>query len=333
MSELSTEEKPLLSDLISVVVCTRNRAAKLPQCLSTLLAMNAADGFRWELVCVDNNSTDQTKQVIEEFASSSRIPIRYVFERVQTISSARNAGLRQALGDIIVFTDDDCLVDRNWLGTIWKEFRADALLAMLSGRVELQDQNDLPICIRSFKERITVDPTNVFSVIGTSNMAFKRDVIESIGGFDPDFGAGTPLLGSEDSDFVYRALKAGFKATYSPDVLVLHDHGRRSGLDRRKIEGAYVISRGAFYLKHMLKGDPQITRLAYWESTKFAKQVLFKSNAGESRWDAARLLGYLLKGFFLYLLVCIRRIGGASTSNQKLDRPTLKSGRPAVPSS
>jgi len=329
MNEPSINEKPLSRDSISVVVCTYKRADKLPHCLNKLLAMNGADGLRWEIVCVDSNTTSESRQIIEEFARSSPIPIRYVFEPDPRLSLARNAGLRHASGDILAFTDDDCLVDPNWLVTIWKEFRADDSLAILAGRLELHNPDDLPICIRTFRDRIPIGPTSFFSLSGTSNMAFRRRVVDAIGGFDPEFGPGASLLAAEDSDFVYRALKVGLTAIYSPDVLIFHDHGRRTMAERRKVERAYVISRGAFYLKHILTWDSQVMRLAYWESNRLAKQVLLKPDPEEARVDAARLLGYLLKGAFLYLWVQTRRVAGGSSSNHELDLP-VKSGRPAV---
>jgi glycosyltransferase involved in cell wall biosynthesis len=261
-----------VDNLVSVVVCTYNRAAKLEKCLDALLAMNEPDGIRWEVVCVDS-STDGTKLIVEEFARHSRIPIRYVFESDLRLSCARNAGLRHALGDILAFTDDDCLVDPNWLVNIWKAFDEDASLAMLGGRLELRNNDDLPISVRLCKERVTLGLANFLNLIGTSNMAFRRRVISRVGMFDPEFGPGSSLLGAEDSDFVYRGLKAGFKTIYDPDVLAFHDHGRRTELDRIKTERGYIIARGALYLKNILQGDRQAMRLAFWESVPLVKQV------------------------------------------------------------
>src|SRR5215469_1728850 len=169
MSGMHQEGESRSSGLISVVLCTYNRAAKLRQCLNALLAMNATDD-RWELICVDNNSTDETKQIIEEFAQSSATPIRYVFEPTQGLACARNAGLRQASGNILALTDDDCLVDPNWLNAISKEFREDSSLAILGGRVELRSRDDLPIGIRTSRERLAIGMTNVFGLIGAGNM-------------------------------------------------------------------------------------------------------------------------------------------------------------------
>jgi len=294
---------------VSVVVCTYNRAARLEKCLDALLAMNEPDDLRWEVVCVDS-STDETKLIVEEFARHSRIPIRYVFESDLRLSCARNTGLRHAVGNILAFTDDDCLVDRSWLVNIWRAFNEDASLAMLGGRLELRNHDDLPISVRPFKERVVLGLTNFFNYIGTSNMAFRRRVISRVGMFDPEFGPGSSLLAAEDSDFVYRGLKAGFKSIYDPDVLAFHDHGRRTELERTETQRAYITARGAFYLKNILQGDPQAMRLALWESVPLVKQVFRRLAARRAPGDEARFLGYLMKGAYLYLRVRTRRAMG-----------------------
>jgi glycosyltransferase involved in cell wall biosynthesis len=267
--------------------------------------MHATDG-PWELICVDNNSTDETRHIIEEVAQSSAIPVKYVFERTPGLACARNSGLRNARGDILALTDDDCLVDPNWLVAIANEFREDASLAILGGRVELRNRDDLPVGIRTSKERAVIGLTNVFTSIGAGNMAFRRSVMATIGMFDPDFGAGSSLYAAEDADFVFRGLKVGLRAMYSPDILVLHDHGRQTEKERAKMEKAYVTARGAFYMKHMIRGDPQAMRLAVWEVRSLVKQILRTLIAHKRQGDDARILGYLLKGARLYVRVRVR---------------------------
>lgn len=304
MSSTNERDGRPSSEFISVVLCTYNRPAKLRRCLTALLAMNVID-TRWELICVDNNSTDETKEVIQEFIRSSLVPIRYVFERAQGLACARNAGLRQASGDIFALTDDDCLADPNWLVAISREFREDTSLAMLGGRVEPHNKDYLPVGIRTSPERVTIGLTNVFTMIGAGNMGFRRRVMATIGMFDPDFGAGSSLFAAEDSDFAYRALRAGLKVVYSPDVVVFHDHGRESEQDLNRIEKAYVTARGAFYLKHTIRCDAHVMRLAYWESLPLLKQAA-RELIGRERRGSARFLGYLLRGAYLYLRAGVR---------------------------
>jgi glycosyltransferase involved in cell wall biosynthesis len=289
---------------LSVIVCTRNRATKLVGCIEALLAMKT-EGLRWELICVDNGSTDDTRKVVERFSKNSSLPIKYVYEKAERLSQARNSGLSNSSGDVLTFTDDDCIVDRYWLSNISREFREDSSLALLGGRVELHDKRDLPLGIRTHKNRVIIEPTNVFSFVGAGNMALRRCVIEKIGMFDTRFGPGAPLLAAEDSDFAYRVLKASLKAVYSPEVIVSHNHGRRSEQERANMEKAYVSARGAFYLKHTFRGDRQVMRLAYWETVKLAKQSFKDIIGGKNHGSNARLLAYLLTGAFRYLRVWV----------------------------
>src|SRR5919109_2420377 len=107
--------------MISVIVCTHNRAHRLEQTLNSLQQMTVPVDLAWELIIVDNNSNDNTKEVIDSFINKSSLHVKYVIERHQGISHARNMGIREARGHIIAFTDDDCIVDRYWITAISKE--------------------------------------------------------------------------------------------------------------------------------------------------------------------------------------------------------------------
>src|SRR4051812_746457 len=98
---------------VSVVLPTFNGAADLPETLASLAAMSTRHD--WELLVVDNNSTDTTRDVIHGAARDFPVPLKYVFEIEQGRSAALNAGIRQATGDIIATTDDDIRVHPNWL--------------------------------------------------------------------------------------------------------------------------------------------------------------------------------------------------------------------------
>lgn len=311
MHDISHDTGAQLPNFISIIVGTYNRAAKLSQCIDSLLAMSVPDSVGWELICVDNNSTDNTKQVIEKFATRSAIPIHYVFKKSQGISHARNAGLKLARGDIIAVTDDDCIADPNWLKIVWEEFRSDPALSMLGGRIELYNKGDLPVSIRTIRERVAVTPERVFGIVNGCNLAFHKRTISKIGLYDTALGPGTSIPAAEDWDFIWRVLKAGFKIGYSPDALVYHDHGRRTELELEKITKAYVVGRSAFYLKHSLHGDRQIMRMAYWEYRPLIRGAIWNAiirKAGDNR--EARFLWYHIIGAVEYFRVCIRRLVG-----------------------
>jgi glycosyltransferase involved in cell wall biosynthesis len=250
----------------SIIICTCNRAKSLKRTLESIKTMFIPRDLLWELVIVDNNSRDNTREIVEDFQTNSELNVVYVFEERKGLANARNSGIREAKGEIIAFTDDDCIVDKNWLFCISREFESDTSLSLIGGRVELYDPNDKPVSIRTFKERITFSSTGqLFSLITGCNMALHRKVFDALVGFDPAFGAGTRLQAAEDSDFFYRVYKIGFRIVYSPEILVYHNHGRRTEEQVRKLNKGYVIGRGAFYCKYILRTDLEVLKMALLE--------------------------------------------------------------------
>jgi GT2 family glycosyltransferase len=222
-----------------------------------------------ELVVVDNNSFDDTKAVIMREIRHRPERIRYAFEKRQGLSHAKNCGVMEAEGEVIAFTDDDCIVDRNWLKAIRDHFKADPGLGILGGRVELYNPEHKPITIRPFKEsRVFRSIADLFYLIPGCNMAFRRAVYEQTGLFDSRLGPGSKGFSAEDSDFIYRTHKLGWPIRYEPDALVLHNHGRTTDEQVTDLARGYVYGRGAFYLKHIMHFDRVVLKTAYRELRK-----------------------------------------------------------------
>jgi glucosyl-dolichyl phosphate glucuronosyltransferase len=214
----------------SVIIATYKRARQLRDTLYSLAQLRS--GERWEVVVVDNNSPDATREVVETTASRFPVPLRYAFERHQGRSAALNCGISLAQGDIIVTTDDDVRVDKDWLTNIaiaLDEKRCDYVggrvaplfesppprwfpttPGLLWGVIALLDYGPVPI---RFGRRV---PLGV-------NMAIRREAFERVGGFDPRIGrkAGT-LLGQEVREWCLRAHAAGLAGFYIPDIVVHH---------------------------------------------------------------------------------------------------------------
>jgi GT2 family glycosyltransferase len=248
---------------VSVIVCTCNRAAALLNALGSLARISAK--VAWEVLVVDNNSTDGTRDVVEGFIAAGHPHFRYAFEPRQGKSHALNTGLKLARGRLLAFSDDDCMFDPDWINQLTGEFERDPELACVGGRVELYDARDRAQTIRTHKERMLYSPEiNQFALIIGCNMAFKRDVFAAVGEFDTDLGPGTGAV-FEDLDLIYRAYRQGFKIVYSPEMLVYHNHGRRTEHAAEAQERNYHVGRGAFYCKHALQGDRRVLKMAYWD--------------------------------------------------------------------
>jgi glycosyltransferase involved in cell wall biosynthesis len=251
---------------LSIVICTYNRATKLAAALEHLQSLTAPGDTSWEIVVVDNRSTDNTPAVIAAVAARTGLPIRYVYEGHPGSGAAHNAGISESTGEIIAFIDDDVFPAVDWLNTIVSEFRRDAELAGLGGRVALHNLLDYPVTIRTRTDRYQLSGTwDLMNGIPGCNMAFRRKALFAIGGFDPDFGAGATLPSAEDMELIFRALKHGLKLVYCPNVVASHDHGRRTQAQLDGLFKSYVVGRGAMYAKHILKLDKSMLRMAYWE--------------------------------------------------------------------
>ncbi|NOT61460.1 MAG: glycosyltransferase family 2 protein, partial [Acidobacteria bacterium] len=128
---------------VSILICTRNRAASLARTLQSLLALEWTGAYEREIVIIDNGSTDDTRAVAERFPA-----VRYVYESRAGLSIARNAGIRHSDGELIAFTDDDVLVAPDWCDELQREFATDAQLCMLGGRILLARAGLQPVTFK-----------------------------------------------------------------------------------------------------------------------------------------------------------------------------------------
>lgn len=235
---------------VSVVVCTYNKAASLRLTLASLAAQVTPPDLAWELLVVDNNSTDGTPVVIEQFASSARIPVRALLVPDQGLSHARNVGLAHSHGDVVAFTDDDVDPAPDWVARIAAGIR-QARADIVGGRILPAWHERPPAWLeqRVFHGLLSLMdytmPADVLNAhrapcVWGANMAFRREVFDKVGLFDPRRGIqGTRRYGGEETELVGRALAAGCRAVYDPELVVWH----RIGPERMRIR---YLSRVAF---------------------------------------------------------------------------------------
>jgi GT2 family glycosyltransferase len=263
---------------LSVLICTRNRAKSLDATLERFFEQQFNGEYEYEIVVIDNNSTDQTGEVIERHVAKHPQIIRQYFEPRCGLTYARNTALAAAVGEIIVFTDDDVLVDTNWLNEIYREFNSDPDLFMLGGRVLLANDKLQTVSLQISELRQTFEfPDNGGFAMG-ANMAFRREVFDRIGVFDVRLGAGRFFAGADDTDIFYRALKAGYRCFYTPNVLVYHDHDRVSVEQACRLQYGYGKGCSAYLLKHAFRGDTYAMRMIYWLIYNLPKQCLRKND-------------------------------------------------------
>jgi glycosyltransferase involved in cell wall biosynthesis len=220
--------------IVTVILCTYNRADSLGTALESVLASALPSCIDWELLVVDNNSRDRTREVINEFCRRHPGRVRYIFEAQQGLSKARNAAIRQARGEILAFVDDDVTVEPAWLENLTAGLR-DGQWAGSGGRILPQQGFSPPtwlalqgpwgqggvLCAQfdmgDTTRQITEEPP-----YGT-NMAFRKEMFEKYGGFRTDLGrCGESLIGNEDTEFGRRLMEAGERLRYEPLAVVYH---------------------------------------------------------------------------------------------------------------
>lgn len=260
---------------VSIVVCTHNRGRHLSGLFESLTRLVVPSDVDWELVVVDNASTDNTRDICHAFAAGCQKRCRYVHEPNKGKSIALNTGISHADGDIIAFTDDDCVLSADWLLVLAQEFNADPSLGVLGGRVKLYDSRDQPLTLTSGDRRVVYSSLRMLFpdplIIGC-NMAARKEVFCSVEPFDTRLGPGTEAI-AEDVDFIHCAHKAGVKVAYVPNLVVYHNHGRQTDEEVRALVYKYHVGRGAFYVKHILRADADAARMASrdcWTSLKRA---------------------------------------------------------------
>ncbi|HPG67280.1 MAG TPA: glycosyltransferase family A protein [Candidatus Hydrogenedentes bacterium] len=208
---------------ISVVICTYNRAAMLRLALESLLNQEVDETFAYEVVVVDDRSTDTTADVVAEMAARNAVPVRYVRAEGLGVAHARNTGVKAAGGDWVAFTDDDQLNDVRWLRELVAVAipnKADVVGGTVALRLEAEPAIPLTEQTRSIlgaKERKEAQVLSRNDMVGTGNLMIRRGVFDAIGFFD-----NTLEWGGEDDDFLRRVLAGGFRIWNAPKSVVYH---------------------------------------------------------------------------------------------------------------
>ena len=223
---------------VSVVICTYNRAELLRRTLAALQGQRTAPDLTWELVVIDNNSSDQTKGVIEAFKATSGIPTVHGFEGRLGKSFALNTGIEAAAGELLAFTDDDCRPEPTWVQDVVdcaQRWAAD----VLGGRILPEWSSPPPAWLAtdrhlwtsiamlddSLVRRVELGPwqrEHGFRVWG-ANMAFRRSAFDTVRGFNTRSGpVGLKKYSHEDIELVRKVVEAGKVVMYDPTPTVHH---------------------------------------------------------------------------------------------------------------
>jgi glycosyltransferase involved in cell wall biosynthesis len=287
---------------ISVVLCTHRRPQYLPDMLSGLQRLAPAPA---EIVVVDNDPGEEDCRAIVEAAG-----LRYVREDRRGLDNARNAGIRSSTGDIVVFTDDDCVPPSPWLRSLPERF-ADPSVGGVTGpafpyvldtpsRVRMERQAGMT---RGFT-RMTFDLHTISAVhagaVGVgANMAFRRSALAELGPepFPPELDAGQPTESGGDTYVIARMIGAGHRLVYDPEMYTFHQHRPDPRALHRAVRG-YGVGISAAMAKLLTHdGELETWRGWWWLVAQYLRtqrrRVVGRADAVETRLSAEYLIGGL----------------------------------------
>jgi glycosyltransferase involved in cell wall biosynthesis len=293
---------------LTIAICTRNRADRLARLLRSLDPIVGTAAFpSIEVLIIDNGSTDHTRDVARTFETA-----RHVVEARAGLNFARNRAVVEARGQLIAFLDDDVVVDRGWLqglAVAWQSrpdaggysglvlpYRLDTQAQIMFERRGGFRRGFRRIEFRSAHHHNPLFPVGAGSVGAGCNMAFHRDLLVQLGGFDEALDTGAPLPGGGDLDIFYRVLRSGRPIIYEPSYAVHHEH-RETLRELKRQYWSWGLGFMAFLVKSR-RTDPGLrdrhhAMIAWW----FARQArsllgsLKQADLQNARFDLAELWG------------------------------------------
>jgi glycosyltransferase involved in cell wall biosynthesis len=216
---------------MTLLVCTYNRSGDLREMLDTALAQETGGAFTYEVLVVDNNSTDDTRAVVETFAARGHVNLRYLFEPRQGKSWALNTGLAAARGWIYTIADDDFILPTDWLKKIYEGFRAHPHVSFVSGKVLPLWQAPVPpwldrehwssVALADYGDaEFYTDESHQVCLLACS---FRRADVDAVGGYRVGLGVSQERIGGvEDLEILQRLWKAGRRGIYLPWLAFYH---------------------------------------------------------------------------------------------------------------
>jgi len=214
---------------ISAIICTHNRYDLLPKAIESLIDQTI-DKTLYEIIVVDNASTDDTIKVCEQYSSQQNM--RYIYEPAVGLSEARNRGAKEACGKYVAYMDDDAIASRGWLEKILFAFEeVSPLPVSVGGKInpiwEVPNPSWLPDYKKPYLTILDYGDTPTFlkhpQILYGTNMAFEKEVLLRFGGFRTDIGRKKrKLLGGEDMEIFMKLSEDSLPVYYMPEASVSH---------------------------------------------------------------------------------------------------------------
>ncbi len=239
--------------MISVLIATKNRSTEIIPCVRSILN-NSHKSF--EILVVDQSATDDVGRKLRMLRDKR---IRYLRHLSGGKTSALNSGLRVARGDLVAFTDDDCVADRSWLRTISRTFTKHPAVSMLFGKTlplepDKHPKETCPSTTERLARKLVTAPGFHGTLLGFgNNMAIRSSVLRKVGGFKTWLGPGSIGSNAEDAEIALRLLTHHQQILTEPDMVVYHNRWL-SKRDMFRQHLSYITGEMACYTFYLLHG-------------------------------------------------------------------------------
>ncbi len=292
---------------ISVIISTYNRSAKLRKTLESLISMDVSDGTEWEVLVVNNNSSDNTDKVMDEFMQLNSLDLKCLIEKKQGKSFALNTAIKNASGDIIAFIDNDVIVDKNWMKGVIKGVNTYKNSGGFGGRIVFADNHKHSDLLKSDKTHNALrgflrdngheDREFINALPSGANMFFKREIIAKNGFFRTDLGpiGNTPGT-SEDTEFCRRLIKRREKLMYIAGAVVYHPVETERISKKSLLRWRYNCARSEVRARDLENNTRSIYRVPRY----LIRQLITNACIWISSFDSQKRFYYKLKTYYAF---------------------------------
>jgi glycosyltransferase involved in cell wall biosynthesis len=218
---------------VSIVIVTLNGEKRIGETIRHLLAQDVPDGIPWELIVVDNHSTDQTVELVRKLWTLP-IPLKVVTETAQGVAYVRLRGIEEASFEFVLFVDDDNWLEPDWVSKVYTIFTTRPEIAMLGGSTSGEYEIPPPEWFDKVKESYAIGPqsgstgdiTDIRGYVWGAGMAFRKSIYQKIkrAGYQPLLSGRSvgKLVPGEDTEFCYAFIAAGGRIWYFEDLRLRH---------------------------------------------------------------------------------------------------------------
>ena len=235
---------------VSVIIPVKNEEQLISRCLSSVISQNYPKD-KFEIIVVDNDSVDNTKNIISRFDGIK------ILEKSGTIGTVRNYGGKSAKGELLAFLDGDCVPEKDWLKKAIKTNRTSPMTAVVGAIIVVENVNSAPWIERYWIEYLNskfIDQINYVTTISSFCFIIRKDVMNEVGWFNES------LKTCEDSDLGYRITQANYKLVIDKDIKTIHLRNAKTSMQffRRQLWQGGSNIKNVFYHKITLREAPSI---------------------------------------------------------------------------